>query len=572
MTEKQSLPSSVYNWKRQKPDSRDYKFAEIPSVKRLKVTTPPPVVNLRKWCSEVENQKSLGSCFTGDTLIPLLNGKIATLKELTDGMYGKTFWVYGNKNGRMVPALASASLTQYIAPIYNVTLDNGRTIKCTADHQFLMRDGNYKKAMELVSGDSLMSFRRKYNKLGYEYVFCHSDHKYHLTHWLVGSYIHDYSVNKNGVEVIHHKDFIKNNNTPENLVGMTIQEHSIYQNKTAECKLKRFIAAKNRWKDITPEAMSRVVDSAEIRLGAVGTRSQIAKTANEVFLKCGNISKEQWETTDVTKRFKFETAMKYFGNQDELLIAAQNYNHKVVSVINSNTSEDVYCLTVPDTQNFALNDGVYVHNCTGQAWVGLMEWHENFMGRGGKAFQNLSRLFVYYNERELEGTINEDAGAELRSGAKALATWGVCYEKSWPYNIDTFTQKPSPICYQDGAIHKINSYYSISTFNHLKMCLANNLPVVFGFMVYSSFDSDVVAKTGIASMPDIKNEELLGGHAAMIVGYNNYEKRFLVRNSWGKNWGLKGINAGYFTLPYDYVANPNLASDFWTVVRIVEDA
>ena len=210
-------------------------------------------------------------------------------------------------------------------------------------------------------------------------------------------------------------------------------------------------------------------------------------------------------------------------------------------------------------------------SCTGQAWVGLMEFHENFMGRGGNAYRDLSRLFVYYNERVIENTINEDSGAYLRDGAKALATWGVCYESDWPYKINTFTQKPSPHCYKSAATHKINSYYSISTFNHLKLCLANNLPLVFGFMVYESFETDAVKNTGIVQMPDIQNEALLGGHAVMAVGYNDYEKRILVRNSWGKKWGLKGTNAGYFTMPYDYIANPNLASDFWTVVRIAED-
>lgn len=210
-------------------------------------------------------------------------------------------------------------------------------------------------------------------------------------------------------------------------------------------------------------------------------------------------------------------------------------------------------------------------SCTGNAWVGLMEFHENFMGRGGKSFQDLSRLFIYYNERALEGTVNDDAGAELRSGAVVLNKYGVCPEWEWPYKINNFKTKPTTQCYKDGLPHIINSYYSIKTFTNLKMSLANNLPFVFGFNVYDSFESDAVSQTGIVPMPDVKNESLLGGHAVMAVGYNDYEKRFLVRNSWGKNWGLKGTNAGYFTMPYDYLANSNLSSDFWTVVKIAED-
>jgi len=212
-----------------------------------------------------------------------------------------------------------------------------------------------------------------------------------------------------------------------------------------------------------------------------------------------------------------------------------------------------------------------IGSCTGNAWAGLMEYHENFVGRGGKSFQDLSRLFIYYNERLLEGTVNEDTGAEMRSGANALAKWGVCPEKDWPYITDRFTQKPATVCYKNATPHKITGYYSLRTFNDLKLSIANNLPFVFGFLVYESFESDVVANTGVMAMPNTRTERLLGGHAVMAVGYNDYEKRFLVRNSWGRNWGLKGTNAGYFTMPYDFIANPEMASDFWTVIRIAED-
>ena len=47
------------------------------------------------------------------------------------------------------------------------------------------------------------------------------------------------------------------------------------------------------------------------------------------------------------------------------------------------------------------------------------------------------------------------------------------------------------------------------------------------------------------------------------VGYDDKKKRFLVRNSWGSGWGMKG----YFTMPYPYLADRNLSDDFWTVRR-----
>jgi len=94
----------------------------------------------------------------------------------------------------------------------------------------------------------------------------------------------------------------------------------------------------------------------------------------------------------------------------------------------------------------------------------------------------------------------------------------------------------------------------------LKGCLAAGFAFVFGFTVYESFESPEVAKTGDVQLPS-PGEQVLGGHAVMAVGYADASGRFLVRNSWGSNWG----KAGYFTMPYAYLVDANLASDVWTI-------
>lgn len=198
-------------------------------------------------------------------------------------------------------------------------------------------------------------------------------------------------------------------------------------------------------------------------------------------------------------------------------------------------------------------------SCTGNAIVGAMECLENIEKQ---KFIDLSRLYVYYNERAMEGTIKTDSGAQIRDGIKTLTVNGVCTEILWPYNISKFKNKPTVKCYTDGATRKVTSYYRIDTLSDMQNCLASGFPFVFGFSVYTSFESDTVAKTGIVNLP-AKGEKLLGGHAVLCVGYDNSTQRFLVRNSWGSSWGQKG----YFTIPYTYLTNRNLSDDFWTVKK-----
>jgi C1A family cysteine protease len=172
-----------------------------------------------------------------------------------------------------------------------------------------------------------------------------------------------------------------------------------------------------------------------------------------------------------------------------------------------------------------------------------------------------SRLFIYYNEREMEGTVNSDSGAQIRDGIKSVGAQGVCPENEWPYDITRFEEKPSDSCYKDAVQYRALSYQRVvRDLNQMKGCLAAGYPFVFGFAVYQSFESQEVAQTGHAQMPRAR-EQQIGGHAVVAVGYEESNQWFIVRNSWGTDWGMEG----YFTLPYTYLTQPNLSSDFWTI-------
>lgn len=172
-----------------------------------------------------------------------------------------------------------------------------------------------------------------------------------------------------------------------------------------------------------------------------------------------------------------------------------------------------------------------------------------------------SRLFIYYNERVIEGSVSSDAGAMLRDGIKTVAKQGACPEPMWPYVIAKFKLKPSQTCYTEAAKHTAVTYERlVQSLAQMKGCLSSGYPFVFGFTVYESFETSTVARTGKVPMPGGK-ERVLGGHAVCAVGYNDADRTFLCRNSWGTGWGMRG----YFTMPYGYLTSTDLAADFWTI-------
>jgi len=161
----------------------------------------------------------------------------------------------------------------------------------------------------------------------------------------------------------------------------------------------------------------------------------------------------------------------------------------------------------------------------------------------------------------MEGTVKQDCGAYIRDGMKTLCNDGICTEPSWPYIIRKFSKKPDNICYEEAVNYKILSYNRVQGQNQIKQCLAQGNCIVAGIWVYESFESQEVASTGMVPMPE-STEKNLGGHAVLIVGYDDTVQRFKLRNSWGNGWGDKG----YFYIPY--LVFDKLVMDMWTASDI----
>jgi C1A family cysteine protease len=201
-------------------------------------------------------------------------------------------------------------------------------------------------------------------------------------------------------------------------------------------------------------------------------------------------------------------------------------------------------------------------SCTANAVAAAVEYDAKLNGSDPGP---LSRLWIYYYERKIEGSpADQDTGAYGRDGFKVCNKLGVPLEKSWPYVIKKFSQEPPAKLAAEAQQHRISNYRSVPrNLDGIKAVLSNRQTIAFGFTVYESFESQEVANTGLVPMPS-RGERTLGGHEVLLVGYLKDEPNYgLVRNSWGDGWGL----GGYFLMPWAYILDRNLASDFRTIRR-----
>jgi len=203
-------------------------------------------------------------------------------------------------------------------------------------------------------------------------------------------------------------------------------------------------------------------------------------------------------------------------------------------------------------------------SCTANAIGAAFDFERHLQGH---PFLTPSRLFIYFNERTVEHTVKTDSGAQIRDGIKTTKTYGVAAEKLWPYAIAKFTVKPPAPVFKAALKNQAVEYARVpQAVESIQQVLAGGRPIIIGFTVYESFESQAVAQSGVVPLPT-PGEAVLGGHAVLIVGYETVagQLRWIVRNSWGTGWGDKG----HFHIPARYFTNPNLASDLW-VIKSVE--
>jgi C1A family cysteine protease len=200
------------------------------------------------------------------------------------------------------------------------------------------------------------------------------------------------------------------------------------------------------------------------------------------------------------------------------------------------------------------------NSCTANAIAGAYEYLANrLMGQSG----DVSRLFIYYNARELDGDTSQDEGTYLRSCVRVLRKYGACLENTWSFDLERILDQPHKRAYKEAAKFRIKEADRVEVDQQaMRSCLAEGYPFVFGLQLFSSFQQ--AGSNGLVPMPDPDNEGHDGGHAMLCVGYSDDDQVFIVRNSWGEEWG----DRGYCYIPYDYMTKPDYNSDCWAVRQV----
>lgn len=194
-------------------------------------------------------------------------------------------------------------------------------------------------------------------------------------------------------------------------------------------------------------------------------------------------------------------------------------------------------------------------SCTSQAIVGA---YELIVKRDyPDSFVELSPLFLYYNSRLQDSTINEDVGAYPRDALKAAKQYGICTEELWPYDVLKFNVRPTDECYADALNSTVENYYRLVGVNDITNALNAENPVIAGIRVFNSIEQ-ITTDDPVLKMPD-PYEEPIGAHAILFVGYDLDKRQILARNSFGSSWG----DGGHFWIPFDYCTNQ--LTDAWII-------
>ncbi|CAM4855764.1 unnamed protein product [Rotaria socialis] len=211
-----------------------------------------------------------------------------------------------------------------------------------------------------------------------------------------------------------------------------------------------------------------------------------------------------------------------------------------------------------------------LNSCVANALAGSYEF---LIMKNTKKALNISRLFIYYNARMIDSPNAyklEDSGTSIISAVMALKRFGCCKEEMLPHTSANLNKRPPEHCFIEAAKYKIKKAMRVDVnFNEMKGCLAEGFPFIFGIKTFQSFEQ--AEDNGRVLIPDLYREKLNddhGVHAMLAVGYSDASRCFIVRNSWGQQWG----DNGYCYIPYEYMCNTKLCLEAHTIQLVDNDS
>lgn len=294
-------------------------------------------------------------------------------------------------------------------------------------------------------------------------------------------------------------------------------------------------------------------------------KSQITQLTQAIKQSEKSIKKIENQSTEILKNINVSFDDGIFS-VDGKRINASGYIPSPIS-----TKEDFYSvnnevipLAVDLSRYFPkVKDQGPLPSCTAFPITAVYE----FFAYRNKKNVDISELFVYYNSRALNGDANEEKGVTLLSAIQAVKERGACQSKTHPYQIDAFKTKPSDEAYTEAQHQIVNKAYRIKIKEKdFKQAIANGIPVIIGLKLFKSFFPQ--NESGVIPYPS-ENEsrhENHGSHAMLLVGYNDDDKLFKIRNSWGEDFG----DNGYCYAPYDYIANTDFCMEAFVITEIVD--
>jgi C1A family cysteine protease len=197
--------------------------------------------------------------------------------------------------------------------------------------------------------------------------------------------------------------------------------------------------------------------------------------------------------------------------------------------------------------------------CSAFSTVGVFE----FISRSKGITLSYSESFVYFMARTYDGSTDKDDGSSIFNAIRALSDFGVCELQYWDPN-GNYLQPPDAEARENATNNKVLKALNVKhNLNDIKSAISEGFPVCFGLKVYDSFGKPLKGFVTTPSEDAIQNEN--GGYHSMIIcGYSDNLKVFIVRNSWGVDFG----DNGYCYIPYSYIENKQLFNKAFIIKEI----